>query len=45
MRLLASFIGWRREGRWYCEGETVDGEWSYSMLSFWREERKRWRPF
>jgi hypothetical protein len=40
MRLSMPFIGQRREGRWYREGETVDGEWSYSMLLFWGEERK-----
>jgi hypothetical protein len=27
MRLPASFIGRRREGRWYCGGEIVDGKW------------------
>jgi hypothetical protein len=34
MRLPTPFIGRRREGRWYRGGETVDSEWSYSMLSF-----------
>jgi hypothetical protein len=33
------------EGRWYCGGETVDNEWSYSMLLFQREERKGQRLF
>jgi hypothetical protein len=34
-----TFIGWMREGRWYHRGETVDNEWRYSMLSFWRREK------
>jgi hypothetical protein len=29
-----------REGRWYRGVETVDSEWSYSMLQFWEEERR-----
>jgi hypothetical protein len=44
MRLPTSFIGRRREGRWYCEGEIVDGKWTYSMLLFWGEVRKGRRP-
>jgi hypothetical protein len=34
MRLLTPFIGRRREGIRYSGGETVDDEWSYSMLPF-----------
>jgi hypothetical protein len=45
MRLLTPFIWQRREGKQYCGGETVDGEWSYSILSFQGEERKGWRLF
>jgi hypothetical protein len=45
MRLPVPFIGQRREGRRYHGGEMVDGEWSYSMLLFWGEERKDHHPF
>jgi hypothetical protein len=45
MRLLTPFIGQMREGRLYRGGETVHGEWSYSMLKFRREERKERRLF
>jgi hypothetical protein len=45
IRLPTSFIGRRREGRRYRAGEMVHIEWSYSMLSFWREERKGHHPF
>jgi hypothetical protein len=34
MSLPVSFIGRRREGRRYHGEETVDVEWSYSMLLF-----------
>jgi hypothetical protein len=37
MRLLTPFIRQRREGRRYCGGETIDGEWSYSMQSYWEK--------
>jgi hypothetical protein len=37
MRLPTYFIGQRREGKRYRGGETVDGEWSSSMLPFWGE--------
>jgi hypothetical protein len=40
MALPTPFIGRRREGRQYRGGKIVNGEWSYSMLSFQREERK-----
>jgi hypothetical protein len=45
VRLMTPFIGWRREGRWCRGGETVDGEWSSSMLPFRREERNESHPF
>jgi hypothetical protein len=40
MMLPTPFTGRRREGRQYCGGKIVNGEWSYSMLLFQREERK-----
>jgi hypothetical protein len=45
MRLPIPFIGRRREGRWYHGGESVDGEWSYSMFLIHGEERKEQHPF
>jgi hypothetical protein len=33
------FIGWRMEDSRYRGEETINGEWSYSIL-FQREERK-----
>jgi hypothetical protein len=45
MGLSVLFIGRRREGRWYHREEMVNGEWSYLMFSFRREERKGQRPF
>jgi hypothetical protein len=32
------FRGWRREGRWYRGGETINSEWRYSMLLFQGED-------
>jgi hypothetical protein len=45
MRFSMPFIGRKREGRWYREGEMIEGEWSSSMLLFWVEERKGQRSF
>jgi hypothetical protein len=45
MRLPMPFIEWRREGRRYCGGETVNDEWSYSMLLFQEEESNGQHPF
>jgi hypothetical protein len=44
MRLLTPFIDWRREGRRYRGGETVDDEWCY-LMSFQGEERNGKHPF
>jgi hypothetical protein len=45
MMLLVPFIGRKREGRRYRGRETVDDEWSYSILPFWREEKKGQHSF
>jgi hypothetical protein len=45
MRLSILFIWQRRERRWSHGGETINGNWSHSMLLFQGEERKGWRLF
>jgi hypothetical protein len=45
IRLLAPFIWRRMEGRRHRGEETVDDEWSYSMLLFRGKGRKVQHPF